>query len=218
MPSIIRASEHGGAVAATAFNYEDLTVQAKRAVDALRAEAVKQAAKIVAEAQQQAEAIRHQAEQQGRQAAIDSARELMRQELLSLIPALRQAIGDIQQAKLAWLRHWEAAAVHVAASIAKRVIRRELSQKPEIALSLIREALELAAGNAELRIRINPEDHELLGNEVEMLVRELSGLAEAELIPDPEISRGGCRVETRFGLIDEQIEAQLQRIEEELTA
>jgi flagellar assembly protein FliH len=218
MPSIIRASEHGGAVAATAFNYEDLTAQARRAVDVLRAEAVKQAAKIVAEAQQQAEAIRRQAEQQGRQAAIDSARQLMRQELETLLPALRQAISEIQHAKQAWVRHWEAAAVHVAAAIAKRVIRRELSQKPEIALSLIREALELAAGHAQLRIRINPQDHKLLGDEVEILVRELSGLAETELIPDPEITRGGCRVETRFGLIDEQIETQLQRIEEELTA
>ena len=34
---------------------------------------------------------------------------------------------------------------------------------------------------------------------------------------DPEIARGGCRVETRFGTIDQQFEAQLARIEEELT-
>jgi len=218
MPSIIRASDHGGAIAATAFNYEDLTKQAKRSLDALRAEAIKEAARIVAKAQQEAEAIRRQAEQQGRQAAIDSARQLMQQELQTLLPALRQVISEIQHAKQAWLRHWEAAAVHVAAAIAKRVIRRELSQSPQIALTLIREALELAAGNAQLRVRVNPEDYKLLGNDVDLLVREMSGLAQVEVIADAEISRGGCRVETRFGLIDEQIEEQLRRIEEELTA
>jgi flagellar assembly protein FliH len=218
MPSIIRASDHGGAIAATAFNYEDLTNQAKRSLDALRAEAVKEAARIVAKAQQEAEAIRRQAEQQGRQAAIDAARQLMQQELQTLLPALRQVISEIQHAKQAWLRHWEAAAVHVAAAIAKRVIRRELSQSPQIALTLIREALELAAGNAQLRIRVNPEDYKLLGDDVDVLVHEMSGLAQIEVIADAEISRGGCRVETRFGLIDEQIEEQLRRIEEELTA
>jgi flagellar assembly protein FliH len=218
MPSIIRASDHGGAIAATAFNYEDLTNQAKRSLDALRAEAVKEAARIVAKAQQEAEAIRRQAEQQGRQAAIDAARQLMQQELQTLLPALRQVISEIQHAKQAWLRHWEAAAVHVAAAIAKRVIRRELSQSPQIALTLIREALELAAGNAQLRVRVNPEDYKLLGDDVDVLVHEMSGLAQIEVIADAEISRGGCRVETRFGLIDEQIEEQLRRIEEELTA
>lgn len=218
MPSIIRASDHGGAIAATAFNYEDLTNQAKRSLDALRAEAIKEAARIVAKAQQEAEAIRRQAEQQGRQAAIDAARQLMQQELQTLLPALRQVISEIQHAKQAWLRHWEAAAVHVAAAIAKRVIRRELSQSPQIALTLIREALELAAGNAQLRIRVNPEDYKLLGDDVDVLVHEMSGLAQIEVIADAEISRGGCRVETRFGLIDEQIEEQLRRIEEELTA
>jgi len=218
MPSIIRASDHGGAIAATAFNYEDLTNQAKRSLDALRAEAIKEAARIVAKAQQEAEAIRRQAEQQGRQAAIDAARQLMQQELQTLLPALRQVISEIQHAKQAWLRHWEAAAVHVAAAIAKRVIRRELSQSPQIALTLIREALELAAGNAQLRVRVNPEDYKLLGDDVDVLVHEMSGLAQIEVIADAEISRGGCRVETRFGLIDEQIEEQLRRIEEELTA
>ena len=39
----------------------------------------------------------------------------------------------------------------------------------------------------------------------------------AEITADATISRGGCRVETRFGTIDQQFESQLKRIEEELT-
>ena len=35
--------------------------------------------------------------------------------------------------------------------------------------------------------------------------------------PTPSITPGGCRVETRYGAIDQQFEAQLARIEEELT-
>ena len=43
-----------------------------------------------------------------------------------MIPALRKAILDIHQAKQAWLTQWKAAGVHVAAEIAKRMIRGEL--------------------------------------------------------------------------------------------
>ena len=42
-------------------------------------------------------------------------------------------------------------------------------------------------------------------------------LTTAEIVADPAITLGGCRVETRFGIIDQQFEAQLKRIEEELT-
>jgi flagellar biosynthesis/type III secretory pathway protein FliH len=37
------------------------------------------------------------------------------------------------------------------------------------------------------------------------------------VVADPQVSLGGCRVETRFGVIDQQFEAQLARIEQELT-
>ena len=56
----------------------------------------------------------------------------------------------------------------------------------------------------------------MAGN-VQMLVQEMSGLAAADMVADEGVSRGGCRVETRFGAIDQQFEAQLARIEEELT-
>jgi flagellar biosynthesis/type III secretory pathway protein FliH len=51
---------------------------------------------------------------------------------------------------------------------------------------------------------------------MQAVVRELAPLAQTELVADPQISAGGCRVETRFGVIDQQFESQLARIEEEL--
>ena len=57
-----------------------------------------------------------------------------------------------------------------------------------------------------------------LRQQVEMLVGELSTVTTAEVKADPEITCGGCRVETSFGVIDQQFEAQLKRIEEELAS
>ncbi len=105
----------------------------------------------------------------------------------------------------------------MASAIAERIIRRRLPRQPELPLTLVREALDLAAGSSRLRIHINPVDREALGNQVEMILRELSVLTRAEVVADREITSGGCRVETEFGVIDQQIETQLARIEEELT-
>jgi flagellar assembly protein FliH len=193
-----------------------MAAKAGQYLDQVRAEA----AKIVAEARQEATRLKQQAEAEGRReglAAVErTVREQVAQQLITLRPALEQAVQEIRHAKQAWLRHWEKSAVHLAAAIAARMVRREASQTPEVTLALVREALELAAGNAQLKIRLNPADRASLGGQVEAIARELAPLAETELIADPQITAGGCRVETRFGVIDQQFESQLARIEEEL--
>ncbi len=124
---------------------------------------------------------------------------------------------EIRHAKQAWLTRWETGAVHVAAAIAKRLVRRELARNPEITLALVREALELASGSSQVRLHLNPADHETLRPQIDILLGELAGLGNAEIVADPQTAPGGCRVETAFGMIDQQLDAQLARIEEELT-
>ena len=213
MPTIIRSTEGTGGLERVAFNFDDMTAEANRYLEKVRAEA----AKIVLKAQQDAAAARKQVEREGHQLAMQAVEAMIQKQLATVLPALRQAVQEIQHAKQAWLRHWEAGAVHVAAAIARRLVRRELEQHPEITLTLLREALELAAGSSQLRIHIHPEDHQALRGQIEILTKELAGMAATELIADAEITRGGCRVETRFGAIDQQFDAQLKRIEEELT-
>ena len=213
MPTVLKATDRNAGIHPVAFNFEDIADQANKRLDGFRADAEK----IVAAARREAEKIRKQAEIDGRRAAEETVREEMAKQIATLVPSLKQAVQDIGHAKQGWLTHWEKSAVHVAAAIAQRLIRRELPDAPEITLTLVREALELAAGSDQLRIRMNPADHDLLGSQVGTLIKELAALATTEVVADPAITPGGCRVETRFGVIDQQFETQLQRIEEELT-
>jgi flagellar assembly protein FliH len=212
MPTIIRATDKNMATAGVAFNFDDMASQAKNYLDQVRADA----AKIVAQAQQEAAAVRARAQAQGRQAALAEVDQMIQRQLSTVIPALRQAILDIHQAKQVWLAQWETAGIHLAAEIAKRLIRSELTRQPEIPLTLIREALQLASGSGSVRLLLNPDDHRALQNEVQLLVQEMSGLGETQIVADASVSPGGCRVETRFGSIDQTFEAQLARVEEEL--
>lgn len=217
MPTIIRATDRESAPHTVAFNFDDMTAQANRYLERVRGEA----AQIVRRAQEQATAmrgqIRREAEAEGRQAALQAVNQMVGQQMATALPALQKAVEDIRHAKQAWLRHWEQSAVHVAAAMAQRVLRRELTRQPEVTLTLVREALELAAGSTQLRIHLHPDDHRALASQVGALAKEMASVADAELIADPEITPGGCRVETGFGVIDQTFEAQLARIEEELT-
>ena len=217
MSTIIKATDRNAAVHGVAFNFDDMAAKAGQYLDKVRAEA----AGIVARAEKDAEAIRRRAEAEGRRAGQRAVEETVRQQLgqqlATLMPALEQAVQEIRHAKQDWLTHWEKSALHVAAAIAGRLVRRQLPRLPDVTLTLLREALELAAGSSELRIQLNPADHQALDPQVRALVKELSGLGAAEVVADPRVSPGGCRVQTRFGTIDQQFEAQLARIEEELT-
>jgi flagellar assembly protein FliH len=90
-------------------------------------------------------------------------------------------------------------------------------QTPQIKLDLIREALEMAAGSPRVKIALHPEDFATLGPQVDLLVKEIAAVAETEIVSDATVSPGGCRLETRRGAIDQQIETQLERIIAELT-
>lgn len=200
------------------FNFEDMAETATRYLESVR----KSAQQILDQAQQQAKATIDQArrhgEQQGRVAAQQAALAELDTRWNSLRPALEQAVDSVQQLRHAWVRQWEQNAVRLVMAVAERLVRGELSRRPEISRAWTREALELAAGSATVSLHLNPADYESLGRIRDEVAESLRGLFPSHIVPDPEIEPGGCRVVTEHGHIDHQLRSQLARIEEELMA
>lgn len=216
MPVVIKAADPQRVPQASRFNFDDMAQQAQTYLGQVRT----QAEQIVLQARQEAENIRKQAEHEGRvagQRAIDQLVEhQVGKQMESLLPALKQAVAELQQARHDWLVHWQERAVHVATAIAGRIVRREIAAAPQITLTLVKEALELAAGRPEVRLQLSPTDHQALGSQVRQLIAEVSKIGSVEVVADAAVSPGGCRMETRHGSIDQRIETQLERIEAEL--
>ena len=210
---LIKTSDKAHSIQSVAFNLDDMAAAGRAQI----AEAEEQAAAIVEAAHFEADSIRQQARADALATADTEIEQRVQQyaqrQLTALLPAFGQAI---EASRLDWLRHWQTRSLEVASAMAKRIIRRELTAEPRIALDLVREALELAAGIPQLRLSMHPDDLRLLGPAVTELCGELSRLSEVKIMADEKISRGGCRLETRFGEIDQQIESQLDRLLEEL--
>ena len=213
-----RETPSGRAVQPISFSFADMRGQANDYLGTVRAEA----AKIVQQAHQQAEQIRRQAEVAGRKAAEAAVERILDEKVAkrmqTLLPALEQLVREMNDMKGELLAEWERSAVKVASAIAERIIRRELAHEPQITLDLIAEALRLATGTAEITLHVSPDRLRKPGLANQRVwPRSLANLRRARSWPTPTITPGGCRVETKFGEIDQQIESQLRRIEEELT-
>jgi flagellar assembly protein FliH len=221
MASILKqhgTRERRGEVRAAAFNFDDVTSKAESYIAQVRT----QAAEIIAAAQGQAQAIREQAQRDGqRQAVAEAERTLqarVQQQLDAIIPEIEKAVQSVERERAAWLRRWEDDAVKLAIAIAERVVRREISQRPAITIELVREALQLATGMGKVQVCLHPSDHAALRDGLTKIIADMKQLAPTELVADATVSPGGCRVDTQFGSIDQQIESQLARIREELSA
>lgn len=206
----------GSTFAGVAYNLTDIAGQAEQMLAGVQS----QADQILNQAKVDAAEIRRKAEAEGRAAAEAAIERILdekvAQQMKTLVPALQGAVHQIEESRQEWLQHWETAAVGLSTAIAERLVRGEISRRPEIALDWVREALELAAGSSELTIRLNPQDYETIAGQVQQLTSVINPVANARVEADPTISQCGCRVETTYGTIDQQLETQLERIQEEL--
>jgi len=207
----------GNELRPVAYDFSDMASQADTYLQEVR----EAAAKIVQEAKAEAAEIRKQSEASGRQAAEAAIERILDEkvakQMKTLTPALAAAVQQVEDSRQEWLRHWESSATQLACAIAAKIVRRELKQQPEIALEWVQEALRMCAGSAEITIRMNPADYETLGSQVDALAKVFHPAAPTNIVADDSLSVGGCRVETAFGSIDQQLETQLERLREELS-
>lgn len=200
-----------------AYDLTDLAGQGDTYLLEVRAEAVK----IIQQAEQEAAVIRQEAEAAGKQAAEAAIERILDEkvakQMKTLTPALASAVQQIKDSQQDWLRHWESSATRLACDIAARIVRRELEAEPVIALEWVQEALQMCAGAAEITVRLHPSDHETLGEQVRQLTEVFHPVATANIVADASLSLSGCRIETEFGSIDQQLETQLERLQQELS-
>lgn len=217
MASIIRSSDRSANVQPSTFNFDDMSTRADAYLQQVRGEA----RNIIAEATKQAETIRKQAEIDGLRAAQKQHQQQVEAEaakrMETVLPALRAAVADVHTSKQAWLSHWEKVGVQLASRIAERILRRELATDASLPIELVRESLELAVGDDGVRVLLNPQDVERFGQQIQTLAAELKPTGKVEIVGDARIDVGGCKLETKYGSIDQQLTSQLRRIEEELT-
>jgi len=100
------------------------------------------------------------------------------------------------------------ALARTAVLLARQVLRDELQSRPEAVAQVAREALDTIAGSArQVTVRVHPDDMTLVGSGAQDTLQARG----ARLVPDPALSRGGCRIDSEFGAVDASVEARWAR-------
>ena len=125
---------------------------------------------------------------------------------------LAELVGSVQENHASFFRAAERQVVDLALQIAQKVVEREIENMPDLAVNVVRAALEEMDARTAVRVRVNPEDVELLRRRWAQVVPPGIPAERIELQPDERVRSGGAIIETNHGQIDAQIESKLAQL------
>ncbi|GAB4432516.1 MAG: SctL family type III secretion system stator protein CdsL [Anaerolineae bacterium] len=188
------------------------TLEASPETHALINEAQAHVEMMLNQAQVQADRLKEEAMNRGYEAGLTAGKEAARKELQQQLARLQQ-IADAGVAEVnAFLEKSQTEIGHLAVAIAEKIITRELELNPKIITEIVGNAIKNANITGSCRIRVNPEDYELLGPLWETIPSLQPSDRKWELVSDRAVRNGGCVIEVDGGIIDAQVETQLAQV------
>lgn len=164
---------------------------------------------LISRAREEADAIREAAAKEGYQAGLSQAKDD--------IAAFRESMKVFMGAKQEVFDTIAPEILSISVDIAKKIIKKELTQAPELLLESVHEILKgLSKEETKITLHANPAQVSMLKSEVPSMAEQLGLEAKIMVIPDDSVMEGGCVVTTTNGVVDATIDTQLAIISEAL--
>ena len=132
-----------------------------------------------------------------------------RQELealqLGVLNSLQQLLPQVLQAA-------ESSLIQLALASAQKIIAG-LPIDVALVEAVVREALLQVQDTAEITVQLHPDDLALLHKHESPLLRDSRTGGPIRFGSSPEATRGGCLVQTRFGIIDARRETKIEQLQ-----
>ncbi len=132
----------------------------------------------------------------------------MHEIMQGVLNSLRQAVPQV-------VRDTENTLVSIALEVAQKLVSDMPISVPMVE-SAIRDALAQVEGTAQITVRLHPADLELLQKADSPVLASTDSPGEFRFLGSPEVTRGGCLVQTRFGTVDARRETKFDLIKRSL--
>ena len=152
--------------------------------------------------------VREVALEAGRKAAIAAAQE----NVARLAAALSAGLAEFEQRKHHLLATAESGLIELALAVARRVCKMQSERSTEPARANARTLLDMVKHVEDLELHVHPAELQTLQDVAADFVQSTGRQQHVTLVADPAVTRGGCVLRTRAGLIDDSLECQLERI------
>lgn len=154
---------------------------------------------------------------EGRQRAAEELAARFKQEFESKLATADALVAEISSARERLIQSAEKEAVALALLIAARVLAREVEES-SVTPELVEEAVRQTMARSHIVVRLNPADREALTQEGRPLESLFDAAAAVEFVDDASVSRCGCVVESNMGLVDAQLDKQIEQLRRALLA
>ena len=155
--------------------------------------------------------------ERGRRDAEKALTEQLIQQRAELVEAQNVVLAGLRQAVPQVIGQCEASLIALAVQVAQKLVAG-LPVSAEMVEANVREALAQVEATTEFEVHLHPQDLELLQRVNSPLLPGSGPWEKMSLRSSPEVSRGGCLVRTRFGIIDAQPETKLALLRQSLAA
>ncbi len=147
--------------------------------------------------------------QEGREAGHAEALEAGRQEVAAEMATLRAIAATFSGAVTAADETIASDVLELALHLARSMVRTALTVRPELIIPIVREAIDyLPVLQQPAILALNPEDIEI----VRAALSDELDKGGWRVVADPQVGRGGCKVDTASNQIDAQASARWTRL------
>ncbi len=143
--------------------------------------------------------------------------EQMLQQRNEMVELQNGVLLSLKQSLPKMIRENESALMNLALELAQKIVAG-MPVDPAMLEAVVQEALQQASDTAGVVIKLHPDDLALLRKHNSPLLNGLPETGSLRFTVSPEVTRGGCVVQTRFGQIDARRETKVEQLRLTLTA
>lgn len=204
--------------------------EVKRQTDSaaiIKAEAEKEAEKIIQDAKNQAVSVLHdvqiqkeniesEAYQKGFEKGTAEGFEKGNAEVNRLIDRMHKVLESVMQRREEILQETESQIVELVILMARKVIKILSENQKNIVMANTLAALKKVKTRGKVILRVNIEDLKLTSAHVKEFIEHVENIEGITILEDSSVEKGGVIVETDFGAIDARISSQLTELENKI--
>ena len=178
----------------------------------LRLEAESQAEELVKQAELKALEICREAEEKGSQEGLSRGEE----QVAVQVASLAEMLSGFVSLKKDLLGQYEAQLLDLAIVIAGKIVHQELSQNPEVMVTIARETIREMPAKGPIILKVHPDDYQVLNDKLPALQAEFEQLEQVQLVASDGLARGSCILETPVGQVDAGLNTRFAEIRDAL--
>lgn len=157
---------------------------------------------LVSRAQEEAVQIKQNAYQEGYNLGLQQA--------AAEVEAFKNVLGAFMGAEDRIFNEIAPNILELSMSIAKKVIKHEVTTDIQVVVDTVMDALRLLSKNEpKIVLRVNPIQVQYLKDTLPDKIKSIGMETKLSILSDEAVSEGGCIIQTNNGMIDATVEAQL---------